>query len=386
VFTISNKLKIGFFASSFANRYGSGTAKHIEKITKLICTNYQLSIEVIFFCNNQEQYLYIKKDQDYQSAKIIFLPKVNGNILRSSRQYFKYAFKAKSEDLDVLHFSMPRLYPFFWLFPAKKFVCTFHAGGDITAEKDSFILSREIYNLIAKIFWRKLDAIIAVSEYGKTEISQAYKIDRKKITTIHGGTDDIWGSSSSGAESIYSKPDRKLIVVVGRWQKYKNVQFVSRGLADANPKDLYNYYFVFVGKKITPNAKVIEQQLINVDKQVYDAFDYLDDESYANLIRHADLVIVPSLNEGFSHPIFDAFSLGTRVMLHKPSPAAQILNGRMGVYTADLSKSHNLLELISNAILMPKVDMAENRLFLKSIDATWNSTTKNYIKLYETLL
>ena len=40
-------------------------------------------------------------------------------------------------------------------------------------EKDSFILSREIYNLSAKVFAHKLDAVIAVSEFGKNEISVA---------------------------------------------------------------------------------------------------------------------------------------------------------------------------------------------------------------------
>ena len=109
----------------------------------------------------------MEKDPDFSSANLILFPAVNGNWLKSSRQYFKYAFSNRQVQLDILHVSVPRFYPFFWLFPAKKFVCTFHAAGDITAEKDSFIFSREIYNLTAKIFYRKLHGIIAVSDFAR---------------------------------------------------------------------------------------------------------------------------------------------------------------------------------------------------------------------------
>ena len=40
--------------------------------------------------------------------------------------------------------------PFFWFFPAKKIICTFHAAGDITAPRDYFVISREVYNFIIK--------------------------------------------------------------------------------------------------------------------------------------------------------------------------------------------------------------------------------------------
>lgn len=378
-------MQIGFFASSFANRYGSGTAKHIEKVARIFCTDYNSKLEVTFFCNNQEQYLYLNKDLDFRNSKIIFLPKVRGKLFKSSRQYFKYALKTKQIQIDVLHFSVARFYPLFWFFPARKFVCTFHAGGDITAEKDRIVLSREVYNLTAKLFFKRLDAIIAVSEFGRNEISQAYGIEKELISVIHGGTDDMWQIQSKVA-SKYAKKGKKLIVVLGRWQKYKNVQLVSKALSEANSSDLNEYYFIFIGKKISLNAKTIEQQLNNVDDQAYETFDYLDEKSYADIIREADLVIVPSLNEGFSHPIFDAFSLGARVLLHSPSPAAQILENRKGVFAVNLNSSSDLFNLISNAIQSPKGNPTQNRVFLKSIGATWASTAESYAKVYESLL
>ena len=348
------------------------------------CNDFNSKVEVTLFCNNQEQFFSLQNDTNFLNANLVLFPPVIGKWLKSSRQYFKYAISSRQNKIDILHFTVPRLYPFFWLFPARKFVCTFHAGGDVTAEKDSFIVSREIYNFLAKVFFRKLDAIIAVSEFGKIEISMAYGISRELIKVMHVGTDDIWKTNLNPATK-YSRKDKKLIVTIGRWQKYKNVQVIAKALAEAKLSEFNQYYFVFVGKKITSNAKIIEQYLSQVDNKIYETIEFLDEENYAAIIAEADLVIIPSLNEGFSHPVFDAFSFGTRLMIHGPSPAAQILHNKKGVLVADLSDSYNINKLINEAIQMPKGSLIDNRDFLESIEATWEDLTKNYLKLYSSL-
>lgn len=378
-------MSIGFLASGFANRYGSGTAKLIESLIKLLCTKYSSEINVTIFCNTLDQYNYLQNNPDFSKAKIIKFPDVKGNWLKSSRQFFKYSFISKGFDVDILHFSVPRLYPFFWLFPAKKFICTFHAGGDVTASKDKLIISREIYNIIAKVFYRKLDLIIAVSEYGKNEISQSYGIPRNMISVKHPGTDDLWNIATT-AKQKYKQNNKKLIVIIGRWQKYKNVQVVSNALVKANPTELSKYYFVFVGKQISSNARLIQSDLSNLDKNLYETINYLEEQDYVNIINEADLVIVPSLNEGFSLPVFDAYSFGTRVMLHNPSPAAHILTEQKGVFVTDLSSSNNLLRKISNALDQENGTVIDNRKFLQSIEATWEGMTNNYVRSYEMLM
>jgi len=384
-FVINNKLNIGFLASGFTNRYGSGTARVFESLIKLLCNKYSSKVDVTIFCNSHDQYIYLRNDPSFSKAKLIIFPDVKGKWLKSSRQYFKYSFIYKNSKIDILHFSVPRFYPFFWLFPAEKFICTFHAGGDITASKDKLIISREIYNIIAKLFYRMLDSIIAVSEYGKNEISQSYGIPRNMIRVMYPGTDDIWGKTTT-TKRKYKQNEKKLIVVIGRWQQYKNVQVVSNALAEANPAELSKYYFVFVGKQISSNARLIQSDLSNLNKNLYETIDYLDEQDYVNIINEADLVIVPSLNEGFSLPVFDAYSFGTRVMLHNPSPAAQILTEQKGVFATDLSSSNNLLDKISYALDQENGTVIANRQFLQSIGATWQSMASSYVRNYEILM
>lgn len=379
---ISKKIEVGFLASSFVDRSSSGTAKHIKMVTQSLCTSYRSTLNLTFFCNSEQQYKYLENHPIYSSSNLILFPSVRGRWLKSFRQYFKYSLSTRKNKIDVLHFSVPRFYPFFWLFPAKKFICTFHAGGDITASRDSFILSRELYNITAKLFYRKLDSIIAVSAFGKKEISEAYGIPAQLISVIHQGTDDLWNLEPKNL-NIYGK---KIIVVIGRWQKYKNVQLVAEAISKANSNDLDGLFFIFLGKKISSNSDLINSLLIKVDKKFYKNIDFLSDQEYVDLIASADLVIVPSLNEGFSLPIFETFSFGSPLLFHKPSPAADILVGKVGVYAADLSRVNDVLYLVKDALDQQRGSLLENRKFLESIGATWAGIAQNYINKYNSVL
>lgn len=381
---VNGKIHVAIFASSFANRTGSGTAKHFETVTRLMCANPNLGIDLTLLCNSVEQFDYLRAIHDYKKAKLILLPKVKGKYLRSSRQFYKFSLFERENKFDILHFSVPRFYPFFWLFPAKKFVCTFHAGGDVVNAKDQFIFSREIYNRVAKLFNKRLDLIVAASEIGAQEIADVYGINENRIEVMYPGTDDIWILKPDPTKK--SRDGKKIIMIIGRWLEYKNIQMVSKALRDSSNIELKNYFFVFVGKKISDNRYRIETDLINVNKSYYETIEYLSDQEYVNLICESSLVVVPSLNEGYSHPVFDAFSFGTNVLFHKPSPAAKILEGKKGVIAADMKSSSNFLHQVQYALNKEKSTTEENRDFLTSIGATWIGLTQKYVDSYKKIL
>ncbi len=377
------KIRVGFLASGFSNRHGSGTAKVVEKLIKILCNEFRESISVTIFCNDASQYDYLVTRADFSNAQIEMFPNVRGNFFRSSRQYYKYSFSHRKYSLDIMHFSVPRLYPFFWLFPSKKFICTFHAGGEVTAPRDKFILSREVYNLIAKKYFTRLASIIAVSEFGKREISTAYGIPGNCVRVIHPGTDDYWILPRSNP---IKESGKEKIVVVGRWQQYKNVQVVSEALAFSNPELLKPYYFIFLGRQISSNAAVISAQLSRLQPDSYQAIEFLEDQDYIEILSQASLVIVPSINEGFSLPVFDAYGAGCRVLFHHPSPASEILSGMPGVLAADLSSPTNFMNVFSNALTMNKSNPSINQEYLRSIGATWQGMTENYVFEYRRIL
>ena len=217
-------------------------------------------------CNDSEQFQYLENDEIFSKQNLILFPKVRGKRIRRFRQFFYFSIKNRGKKLfDILHFSVPRVYPFYWIFPAKLFVCTFHSAGDITAPKDKMVLSREIYNLTAKLFQRYFSKIIADSEEGKLEIVEKYHIPASNIVTILPGTDSLWvygkNPSSEFIEYLKKLTGKKLIVVMGRWQKFKNVQSAILAYSQIQIHLRSDLHLILVGKTDLSGKNLVLEQL-----------------------------------------------------------------------------------------------------------------------------
>lgn len=377
-------ITVGFLASSFVGRNASGTAIQFRKIIEIFCADYIDMVSVFIFCNSYDQFNFLRSNSKYDSASVVMLPDVKGKFLRSSRQYFKYCFLKKRFTIDILHFSVPRFYPFFWKFPARKFICTFHAGGDVTASRDKFILSREIYNLIAKITHKKLNGIVAVSITGKYEISTSYDIPLKNIEVIYPGTDDLWNVELS--QSRFLEEEKKIVVVIGRWQEYKNIQIVTKTLETLGYQDYNDMLFVFIGKRVSNFAAVIDSQLKSVSTDNYKCLDYVSNEEYVAWLRRADVVVFPSLNEGFGLPAFDAYGQGANLLIHDESPASEILKHESGVFKCNLRISGEFWKTLKLALENKNNSIDKRRFHLMEIGATWSCMASNYVKYYDKIL
>ena len=102
--------------------------------------------------------------------------------------------------------------------------------------------------------------------------------------------------------------------------------------------------------------------------------------------RKASVVFHPSINEGFGLPAFEAFGEGARVIAHIGTPANQILNSQKGVLFDNLLNETNVKESYRKILTQNFGDVTQRRQFIKSIGATWESSTKKYVELYRNVL
>ena len=318
----NKKIRVAWFASAFVGRSASGTAQTARKILTHLITDHSDDIEVILLAKNIDEFNLLKDEQIFTNQEVILLPKVFGKKFKSSRQFYKFCLLKRNLEIDILNFSVPRVYPFYWLFPAKKIVCTFHAGGDVTVPRDFFALSREIYNFIIKIQWKKFDAIIAVSKFAADEISSAYKIPLKFITTIYGGTDNLWGQVD---QEISRDPN--LVIIMGRWQKYKNLHTVINAFKYHEITNNLNLKIKVVGRSGSKDNVLILNALSDFPYDQIELIEYLSDKELSLEYRRASVVFHPSINEGFGLPAFEAFGEGARVIAHVGTPASEMLVG-----------------------------------------------------------
>jgi len=377
----NKKIRVAWFASAFVGRTASGTAQTARKLVIHLLQDFSDEVEVILLTKNEYEVELLKKDKCFNRAQIMEMPNVVGKWMKSSRQFYKFCLINRSVEINILHYSVPRVYPFFWLFPAKKIVCTFHAGGDVTVPRDFFTASREIYNFIVKKQWRNFDAIVADSTFASNEISQAYRIPKEFITTIYLGADNLWGVVEEDFER-----DLNLVLVMGRWQYYKNLHTVINAFKKFEVLHNKGLRLKVIGKSGFINKDLREEALNGFPKNQIELIEYLSDEELAKEYRKATVVFHPSINEGFGLPAFEAFGEGARLVVHKGTPADEILSSQIGVSSNNLLDEQKVIESYRTILTQGFGDIKNRRNFIKSIDATWMQVAAKYVFLYKEVL
>lgn len=375
------KIRVAWFASGFLGRNASGTAQVAKKTILNLILNHANEVQVVLIAKDKFEVELIRNENLYSGLEVILLPKVYGNRFRSSRQFYKFCILKRRFGIDVLHYSVARVYPFFYMFPAKRIVCTFHAGGDVTAPGDKIILSRKIYNYIIKKQWRKFAAIVAVSDFGANEISTAYNIPLKFISTVHNGADNLWGKVDENIDK-----DLNCVLVIGRWQTYKNLHTVISSFKKYEIASNKNLKLKVIGKSGLKDNRLILDALNGFPSSQIELIEYLSDSDLAREYRKASVVFHPSINEGFGLPAFEAFGEGARVIAHIGTPANQILDSQKGVLFDNLLNETNVKESYRKILTQNFGDVTQRRQFIKSIGATWESSTKKYVELYRKVL
>jgi glycosyltransferase involved in cell wall biosynthesis len=377
-------ISVVFFGSQFIGRSASGTAQVTYQLIKKLITEHKDTTKVHILLKNLEEYTLVRKDPSLENCNLIILPRVKFGPLKSSRQYYKFIRTYPGEKFDILHFMTPRLYPFFWKFPAKKFVCTFHAAGDLTVPIEKLVISRHIYNLIAKRYWKNLSAIYSVSELGSKEISDFYGIPLNKISQIFIGTDSFWQVKSKAITPFEKKKFK--IVIVGRWQTYKNVHSILWAIYNSKTFDLENYMIFLIGKSNQLGKNEVNRIYNKFPYRSIIKFDYVSNENLKYLYSTADLVIHPSINEGFGLPAFEAFGEGSKILVHYSTPAAMYLSKFKGVLVDDLLNQANIVKSIHRGLKVKKVSKYSRRKYLVELDMTWSTMACKYQESYSNLL
>jgi len=375
----NNRLRVAWIASGFVGRNASGTAQTARKIVEYLIINEYRRILVVLIIKNEDELKLVLEDKILSKASTVVLPQVYGRFLKSSRQFYKYAFNKNSERFDILHFSVARLYPFYWKFPAKKFFCTFHAGGEITVPQGKFILSRKIYNTIVRFQWNQLDRIFADSEFGIKEIEDYYKIPRSRITLVHLGADHLWKIKPKKVKIDKAKLN---VAIIGRWQKYKNVHSILAAYADLSDLSKDRLHLFLIGKQTKGGMRLVQPLINQIDSNNLTTIDYLTDSELKFIYQNMQLVIHPSINEGFGLPAFEAFGEGVPVAVHNGLPADYYLGSNSQVMALDMTNQNQIKNLLLSVDKLRNEDFTKRRKFLINNKMTWDLICNEYVNHY----
>ncbi len=297
------------------NRTAKGTALYTRKLIENLLNDPQNPFDyTLVHFEKVDDPLYAK------AAAEIIMPKIKLPLPYGSRFISQMLFfwRYRKQKFDAIHWFQPRVYPFFWLAPARHIFITAHGAGDITAPS-FFSLSRHIYNTVLKLWHKKADVLIAVSKFAQEEIITHYGALRERVRVVYngGGEDFHRIDKKNSTERVGQKYAIRApyILNVSRLQPHKNVNTVVRAyiqMREHNPDR--KEQLVVVGTPVFGFEETYEIAKRSPFSDSITFISYIDKEYLNDLYCASELFVFPSLNEGFGLPVIEAMASGVPVI------------------------------------------------------------------------
>ena len=202
----------------------------------------------------------------------------------------------------------------------------------------------------------KAAKIIAVSENTKKDIVELFDMSPERITVIHPGIRSCFYKIKdmqllhSGKERLHFHWD-KTILHVGENSYYKNFDAILHALKILSESGSNEIHFVKAGKDFTSEQKSLIRNL-KIGKYVHYLGNLCDDD--LNLVYNlSDVLVFPSLYEGFGWPPLEAMACGTPVVCSDRGSLGEIVGD--AALIVDPHSYENIAEAISVLMSNPEV-------------------------------
>jgi glycosyltransferase involved in cell wall biosynthesis len=191
------------------------------------------------------------------------------------------------------------------------------------------LLNRFYLNHVVSNSLRRADRAIAISESTKRDLVSLFGVAPDKIRVIQCGVDASFqpAADSNDVEQLrarYPLPEN-FILYVGTIEPRKNIVRLLRAFARAKRKAHLPHSLVLVGArgwKYAQVDRVIAQEGI-ADAVIFTG--YAPPRELPSWYRAADLLVYPSLYEGFGLPPLEAMASGTPVVTSNASSLPEVV-------------------------------------------------------------
>ena len=338
---------------------------------------------------NQHSFLY----QYYTGPKIIdvgekqlFDNDLTEEIIEKSVKHF-----LEQSKIDIMLFTSPNEYGNFYKAEWFKNVYTVGILYDLIpmifpeqclfdpVYKDNYEKSIE--------FIKKLDLLLAISESAKNDAVRLLGIDEEKIVVIHAGINQEFKKLEKiEFKKIKEKFNIKkpFILFAGGIDFKKNIEGVIEAYS-LLPLDLRNKYQLVVTGKMAEQTKkhfIKVSEKYRVENEICYT-GYVSNEDLIQLYNMTELLVFPSLYEGFGLPVLEAMACGTRVVTSDNSSLVEIAKNHATL--VDVKSPKKIMKGIKYVFDNPvqTLDIAKNSIeYAKSY--TWKKVAIKTLNAIET--
>jgi glycosyltransferase involved in cell wall biosynthesis len=239
-----------------------------------------------------------------------------------------------------------------------------------------------IYRLVIKINTRKAQKIIAISDFTKKDLVKTLKISENKIKTIYQGCDVSAKKNIFKSKDIFKKYGiiKPYLLYVGNAYPHKNLEKLVE-VFDKFKENNPEFNLVLVGGKDYFYRR-LEKKVQKFLKRGIIFSGFVNDGDMDSVYQQSELVVFPSLYEGFGFPPLEALLNGKRVACSDQTSMPEILGKNVEYFNPKINKS--MLNCIKKALKNKK---SKNKIDLNQIREkfNWLITAKETLKIYESV-
>jgi glycosyltransferase involved in cell wall biosynthesis len=338
-----------------------GVEEHVRNISERLVEKYDLTV---FTTDPSGKLL---KEEIVNGVKV----KRFKSWAPSESYYFSNDLKDElsrvSGCFDIVHAHSYHAFPSLYSVRAKGnsnliFTPHFHGTGHTFFRK----LLHIPYKFLGKKIFEKADKIICISKYEKNLLVDHFRFDNNKIVLIPNGVNLREFRNLKKQTKNY-----KVILYVGRLEKYKGVQYLIKAL----PKMDQDIILEIIGKGPYKNSLIKLARKLNVEQRASFSQDLLRSEllqKYAD----ADAFVFLSKYEAYGISVAEALCAKTPCVVSNSSALKEWVDNEncFGIdYPINLDKLAKLIdEAIGKNVKAPKV-------------SDWDETAEKLARLYESL-
>jgi glycosyltransferase involved in cell wall biosynthesis len=184
--------------------------------------------------------------------------------------------------------------------------------------------ARPMFNLVA----RRADCIIADSEFTKQQIMEHLGIPASKVNVVYLGVSDHFCPQDRRQAGLRVSTllglERPYILFVGNLKPNKNVKTLIHAFSRICAKRDFGHQLVILGddRKWKPGL-VSECEKLGINERVLFA-PHVPHEELPWVYAAAEILVMPSLIEGFGLPVLEAMACGTPVVCSRAASLPEV--------------------------------------------------------------
>jgi glycosyltransferase involved in cell wall biosynthesis len=361
-----NNNKIGFIARGLTN---GGVTRFIDNVLKEF--DKRKNIDFYLFTDNKKYLNY------FSNIKVVFVSNKN----KLFWDYFKILPYLKKYNLDLIIYPKNIIPLTHLLIHAKKYNIIHDLGyfeKDLNAYKfwDTFYMTS-----LMKISCKMADKILAVSEFTKEDIVSRFNIEAEKIGVANEAVENDFKviKDEKYLNKIQEKYNLKqpFLFYCGSISPRKNVLRMLKAFNEIKNEIPHNFYLT--GRSEWNNEEVYNYIKQNNLTNRVEKIGFVEDEDLPALYNLADLLLFPSLYEGFGLPILEAQACGCPVVTSNVTSCPEVAGEGAEIVNPYEEKeiSNAVKKILNNDNYKKKLI---ERGFINFKKYSWQNVAKNIIK------